>query len=350
MSSAHSDINTPGGWLPRVAVPMGDPAGIGPEIVVKALAHPDIYEACVPVVIGDARFLAGVPGWAGEPRIVAVSDVEDARPVPGFLAVLDLDTSIPASFRIAEASAEGGKASIAYLTRGVELALAGKVDAVASAPLNKAAMKQAGFNFPDEYDYMAHLCGDVDYTMLAVSPHFTLASVVMHVAMKDMPALVTRARVLATIRRSNLAAKATGVNSPRIGVAALNPHGGEGGLTGREEIEEILPAIKDARREGIDAHGPFPADTFFVTVKEHAYDVYVGMYHDQGRIPMKVLDFGQVVTIAAGLPMPFCTTGHGTAFNIAGKGVAKEENTRQAILLAARQAVLRRAADAEQRS
>src|SRR5450756_827591 len=165
----------------------------------------------------------------------------------------------------------------------------------------------------------------------------------MHVPMKDMPALVTRERVLATIINSNVAAKAAGVENPRIGVAALNPHAGEGGLTGREEIDEIRPAIEEARRLGVDVQGPFPADTFFLTVKEHAYDVYVGMYHDQGRIPMKLLDFGLAVTTAAGLPMPFCTTGHGTAFDIAGKGVANEEDIRLAIILAAKQAVVRRA-------
>jgi len=329
-------------WLPVVAVPMGDPAGIGPEIVVKALAHADVYEVCRPVVIGDARTLAGRPGWPGEPRIVAVDDPRDASPEPGVLAVVDMK-NVPEGFKVAEVSVEGGKASIAYLTRSVELALDGKVDAVASAPLNKAAMKKAGFHFGDEYDYMADLCGISEYTMLTVSPRFTLGTVVMHVPMKDMPALVTRERVLATIINSNVAAKAAGVENPRIGVAALNPHAGEGGLTGREEIDEIRPAIEEARRLGVDVQGPFPADTFFLTVKEHAYDVYVGMYHDQGRIPMKLLDFGLAVTTAAGLPMPFCTTGHGTAFDIAGKGVANEENIRLAIILAAKQAVVRRA-------
>ncbi len=333
------------GWLPVVAVPMGDPAGIGPEIVVKALAHADVYEVCRPVVIGDARILAGSPGWAAEPRVVAVGNPRDARPEPGVVTVVDMK-NVPDDFKIAEVSVAGGKASIAYLTRGVELALEGKADAVASAPLHKGAMKKAGFHFGDEYDYMADMCGISEYTMLTVSPRFTLGTVVMHVPMKDMPAMVTKERVLATILSSNEAAKAAGAERPRIGVAALNPHAGEGGLTGREEIDEIQPAIEEARRLGVDAYGPFPPDTFFLTVKDHAYDVYVGMYHDQGRIPMKLLDFGLAVTTAMGLPMPFCTTGHGSAFDIAGKGVANEENIRLAILLAAKQAVIRRAGKA----
>lgn len=342
MSNAGNGSNRAAGPLPRVAVPMGDPAGIGPEIVVKALAHPEIYEVAVPVVIGDARFLARSAGWAGEPRIVEISDAEKADPSPGVLSVLNLN-NVPDSFKISVVSVEGGRASIEYLTRAVELALAGKVEAVASAPLNKAAMKKAGFKFSDEYDYMAHLCGSAEYTMLQVSPTFTLGSVALHVSMREMPDYITRERVLSTIRFGEKAAKAAGVAHPRIGVAALNPHGGDEGTVGREEIDEIAPAIQDARAEGIDAYGPFPADTFYMTVKKPAYDVYVGMYHDQGRIAIKLLDFGRVVTMAEGLPILFCTLGHGTAFDIAGKGIAREENMAEAIVLAAKRAMGRRA-------
>ena len=327
--------------LPRVAVAMGDPAGIGPEIVVKALAEPEIYQACVPVVIGDARVLAEAPGWRGEPRIVRVGDVGDARPEPGVMAVLDL-ANVPASLKRAEVSVEAGRCSIDYLARGVELNLAGKAEALVSAPLNKEAMKRAGFHFTDEYDYMASLCKTTDYTMLMVSPHFTLASVTLHAAMKDVPALLTRERILFTIRVSDAVARASGVARPRIGVAALNPHGGEGGTLGREELDAIRPAIEAARDEGIDASGPFPADTFFMTAKDSRYDVYVSLYHDQGRIAMKLLDFGHAVTMAEGLPFVFCTVGHGTAFDIAGKGVARHDNLKEAILLGAKRAVARR--------
>jgi 4-phospho-D-threonate 3-dehydrogenase / 4-phospho-D-erythronate 3-dehydrogenase len=342
VSNAGNVSNRAAGSLPRIAVPMGDPAGVGPEIIVKALAHPDIYEVAVPVVIGDTRCLAKAPGWAGEPRIVTVSDPEEARPTPGVLSVLDMN-NVPESFRISEVSVEGGRASIECLTRAVELALAGKVEAIASAPLNKAAMKKAGFKFPDEYDYMAHLCGRSEYTMLQVSPTFTLGSVALHVSMRDMPNYITRERVLSTIRFGEMAAKAAGKAHPRIGVAALNPHGGDEGTVGREEIDEIAPAVQDARTEGIDAYGPFPADTFYMTVKKPVYDVYVGMYHDQGRIAIKLLDFGRVVTMAEGLPILFCTLGHGTAFDIAGKGIAREENMAEAIILAAKRAMGRRA-------
>ncbi len=321
---------------------MGDPAGIGPEIVVKALADPEIYQACIPVVIGDARVLAQAPGWrGGEPRIVRVAEVEDARPEPGILSVLDL-ANVPPSLKPATVSAEGGRASLAYLTRGVELARAGRVEVIVSAPSNKESMLKTGTPFPDEYEYLAHLCGVDEYMLLMVSPHFTLASVTLHVPMREMPALLTRERILSAIRLSARAAKGAGVVRPRVGVAALNPHAGEGGVMGTEERDIIRPAVEAARAEGIDAEGPFPADTFFMTVKQTAYDVYVGMYHDQGRIAMKLLDFGHAVTTAEGLPVLLCTTGHGTAYGIAGKGVADPGNLKDVILYAARQAVARR--------
>ncbi len=321
---------------------MGDPAGIGPEIVVRALSDPAIYQACVPVVIGDARVLAEAPGWrGGEPRLVLIDQVEDAKPEPGVLYLMDL-ANVPPSVKRAEVSAEGGRASAEYLARGVELALGGRVEAVVSAPFNKEAMKKGGFHYLDEYEYLAELCGVSEYTVLMVSPHFTLASVTLHVPMRDMAQLITRDRVLATLRHSDRAAKAAGIAQPRIGVSALNPHAGEGGTLGTEERDAIRPAVEAARAEGIDAHGPFPADTFFMTTKDPIYDVYVGMYHDQGRIALKLLDFGRATTMAEGLPVLFCTVGHGTAYDIAGKGVARYENMRDTVLLAARRALTRR--------
>lgn len=198
----------------------------------------------------------------------------------------------------------------------------------------------AGFDYSEGCEYLAQLCGGAEYSILTVSPTFTLGSVTTHVPMSEVPRRITREKVLNTIRHSAKAAKAKGIAHPRIGVAALNPHGGEGGTIGREEIESIRPAVQAAREEGIDAHGPFPADTFYMTVKQPAYDVYVGMYHDQGRIAIKLLDFGHVVTLAEGLPFIYCTVGHGTAFDIAGKGIATADNMIDAILLAASRASL----------
>ncbi len=328
--------------LPRLALAMGDPAGTGPEVLLKALMDSEIYRVCVPIVIGDVRILAkSTLNPERRTEIVSITQVEDASPRPDLVTVLDL-ANVPNGFKMAEASADGGRASVEYLKRGAELALADRVEAVVSAPFNKEAMKKAGFPFVDEYEYLSSLCGSARYVVAVIGRHFTLTSVTLHVAMRAVASLLTRERVLFTIRYSDRAVRAAGVSHPRIGVAAFNPHAGEGGTLGTEELDIIGPAVKDARAEGIDAHGPFPADTFFMTVEKPVYDVYVGMYHDQGRIAMKLLDFGHAVTIAEGLPILFSTVGHGTAYDIAGKGIARHENMKEAILLAARRAIARR--------
>lgn len=324
--------------MARIALAMGDPSGIGPEIVVKALQDPEVYRTCVPVVVGDAGVLARSPGWGPEgPRLELIDDIAAAHPGPGVISVSNVGM-LPSSLKIGEASAEGGRASMEYLARATKLALTGQVAAVVFGPLNKEAMKRAGLTHPDEYGYLAELCDSDNYTVLMVSPHLTLASVTLHVPLHDVAKLITVERVLSTIRRSDRAARAAGIARPRIGVAALNPHGGEGGTLGAEDREAILPAVEAAKAEGIDASGPFPADTFFMTVGQPAYDVYVGMYHDQGRIALKLVDFGRAVTMAEGLPVLYCTVGHGTAYDIAGRGVARYENMRDTLLFAARRA------------
>jgi 4-hydroxythreonine-4-phosphate dehydrogenase len=335
-------IEGPGGErvskLPRLAIAMGDPAGVGPEIIVKALGEREIYDACEPVVIGDAGTMMRAPGWSGgEPYLDLVTDVEDACPKAGRVSLLNLD-NVPPSVKVGEASAEGGRATLDYLEKVTRLAIEGKVDAVVFGPLNKEAMKKAHSPHTDEYGFFSHMCGVEDYSVLMVGPRFTLASVTLHLPFSEVSRHITIDRILSTIRHGDQAAKAAGVEHPRIGVAALNPHAGEGGTLGKEEQEVIGPAVAAAVAEGFDVEGPFPADTFFMTVKEPRYDVYVGMYHDQGRIALKLLDFGRVTTMAEGLPAFFCTVGHGTAYNIAGKGIAHHENMRDTILLAARRA------------
>ncbi len=322
--------------LPRIALAMGDPAGIGPEIVIKALREREVSESSLPVVIGDASVLARSPGWGHEgPRLRGVSGIAEAASGTGGIPVVDL-ANVPASLPVGVATAESGRATMEYLARGVELALAGEAEAVVFAPLNKEAMKLAGLSHHDEYGYLAELCGVDDYTVLMVGPHFSLASVTLHLPLGEAVASITAERVLSTLRHSHRAARAAGVARPRIGVAAVNPHAGENGTLGKEERDVIRPAIEAARREGIDVHGPFPADTFFMSARDSLYDVYVGMYHDQGRIALKMLDFGRATTMAEGLPVIFCTVGHGSAYDIAGKGVARHENMVQTLLLAAR--------------
>lgn len=342
MSGAADFPETRYGPFPRIAVAMGDPVGIGPEIVVKALSEPEVYRWCVPIVVGDARVLAEAPGWGGgESRVVRVADVEEARPEPGVLSVIDL-ANVPGHLQKPEATAENGRAMVEYLNRGIELATAGKVEAVVFAPLNKAAMKKAGFHFPDEYEYFASIFNTTDYTVMQVSPHLVLASVTLHASIREMPDLITKERILATLRHAVRAARAAGIDHPRLGVAALNPHAGEGGTLGTEERDVIGPAVEAAKAEGIDAHGPFPPDSFFMTIKDSAYDVYVGMYHDQGRIAIKLLDFGRATTMTEGLPVLFATVAHGTAYDIAGKGIARHQNLVEALRIAAKRALARR--------
>lgn len=320
---------------------MGDPAGIGPEITIKALGEPAICRECIPVVIGDAGILSRAPGWAGgEPRLRVVSRVEDASPEPGTVCVIDL-ANVPADLKVGTASAEGGKACLEYLARGMQLGMEGRVDALVFAPLNKEAMKKAGSPYVDEYGYLCDVAGVEECAVLMVSPSLTLASVTLHVPFGEVAGLVTKGSVLSSIRYGHRAALASGKANPRIGVAALNPHAGEGGTLGSEERDAIRPAVEAARDEGIDAHGPFPADTFFMTARDSQYDVYVGMYHDQGRIALKLLDFGHATTMAEGLPVLVCTVGSGSAYDIAGQGVARHQNLVETIQLAARRVAKR---------
>lgn len=324
--------------LPLIALAMGDPAGIGPEISVKALQDERVRQACRVVLVGDAGVLARSPGWhGGEPNLQLVSRPSDAVWGGDAIPVIDL-ANVPESMPRGIASEAGGRATLDCLRRATELALAGEVDGVVFAPLNKEAMKLAGMAHHDEYGYFAELCGvrEEEYSVLMAAPHLSLASVTLHLPLGEAVRALTTERVLNTIRHGHRAAVASGLPSPRVGVAALNPHAGEHGTLGNEEENVIRPAIEAARQEGIDARGPFPADTFFMTAKDGTYDVYVGMYHDQGRIALKMLDFGRATTLAEGMPVVYCTVGHGSAYDIAGKGIANHENLVQTLLLAAR--------------
>lgn len=326
--------------VPMIALAMGDPAGIGPEVSIKALQDERVRNACRVVLIGDSGVLTSAPGWKdGRAKLLRVMRAADAAWEGDSVPLVDL-ANVPDSLPVGIVTVESGRASMEYLRRATEMALAGEVDGVVFAPLNKEAMKLAGMSHHDEYGYFAELCGvrEEDYTVLMVAPHFSLASVTLHLPLGDAVQSLTPERVLSTIRHANRAAIAAGAPRPRIGVAALNPHAGEHGTLGSEEEDVIRPAIVAAQAEGIDARGPFPADTFFMSAKDGAYEVYVGMYHDQGRIALKMLDFGRATTMAEGLPVAFSTVGHGSAYDIAGKGIANHENLVQTLLLAAKRA------------
>ena len=321
---------------PVVAVTPGDPAGVGPEVTVKALGHQDVWECCRPILVGDVKLLRrALELVGGSLELRATSDVSEARFDPARPDVLDLHNVDLDALRRGEVSAEAGRASVEYVERATELALQGRVGAVVTGPINKAALHEAGIPFVGHTELLADLTGAERVTTMLATPGLRVVHVTRHVGLRDVAALVTRERVLDTIRLTARSLEEMGLQSPRLAAAALNPHGSDGGLLGNEEIEAIGPAVEAARAEGVDVEGPIPADTVFLRAIRGEFDVVVAMYHDQGHIPIKVHDFERSVTVTLGLPIVRTSVDHGTAFEIAWKGVASEESLVEAIKLAA---------------
>ena len=331
---------------PLLAITMGDPAGIGPEVILKALAHQDVYATSRPLVVGDARILERALGWLPGLGLTirAVASPAEGRYEPGTVDVLDLEDADPADCPVGVESAAAGNAAVTAVFAACDLAMAGEVDAVVTAPLNKAAMNLAGHRFAGHTELLAERTGAEKVSMLLVGPNLRVVHVSTHVGLAEAIRRVTEERVLDVIRIAADACRALGIDRPRIGVAGLNPHAGEGGLFGTEEIERIMPAIVRARAEGLDVSDPQPPDTVFLRATKGHYDIVVAMYHDQGHIPMKVLAFDSGVNVSVGLPIVRTSVDHGTAFDIAGTGIASEESMIMAIGVAVRMAEARRAA------
>jgi 4-hydroxythreonine-4-phosphate dehydrogenase len=320
---------------------MGDPSGIGPELVLKVLSEADVYQKCRPIVIGDPRVLlvtAEAAGIAAEIR--SVGDLSEAEFRFGQIDVLKPDGVDVTEVEWGKLSAEMGKAAGLCLAEAYVLAQRGEVDGVVSAPLNKEAFHMAGYEYRDELDYLREFTNSQDALLLGLAGRFWTVAVAEHVSFRSIPDLVKTERILSYARRMNATLKAVGIEAPRIAVAALNVHGGEGGLFGREEIDEIEPAIRQALAEGIAVNGPIPADAVFVSAVKGDYDGVVCMYHDQANIARKLHAPRRGATIFVGLPAPCGTTAHGTAFDIAGRGVAEPGSLSDAltytILLASR--------------
>jgi len=323
---------------PRVGLVLGDPGGIGPELVAKLLATPEIRRRAEILVIGDPWLFAEGQRVAGlAVPVRAVDRPEDARFDGDRPVLLRHDTVAPDEVQPGQASAAGGRSVLRSLERALALAKAGMISAVCFAPLNKHAMHLAGSGFPDELHWFAHQLGHTGPCCeLNVLGALWTSRVTSHVALKEVAAGVTRDRVVEAVRLAAGALRRAGVGNPRIAVAALNPHAGDGGIFGREEIELIGPAVADVRGEGVTADGPFPADTIFLKARDGEYDAVVTMYHDQGQVAMKLMGFDRGVTVQGGLPVPITTPAHGTAYDIVGQGRANVEATRQAFLLACR--------------
>jgi 4-phospho-D-threonate 3-dehydrogenase / 4-phospho-D-erythronate 3-dehydrogenase len=328
---------------PVLGITMGDPAGVGPEIIARAAAEPRVSETARPVVIGSAAVMREALGLVQSPLALrAVRDVRDCQWSAGAIEVLDLGNVDVATLARGAVSAAAGRAAYEYVETAVSLARAGHIDAIVTAPLNKEALAAAGLQHTGHTEILASLSGTRDFAMLLIGENLHVIHVTTHVSLRRVPDLVTRDRVLKTIRLAHQAMQDLGRSRPRVAVAGLNPHAGEDGLFGDEEKAEISPAIESARAEGIEAVGPLPADTLFSRARGGEFDVVVAMYHDQGHIPVKTLGFVydeltkrwtglSGVNVTVGLPFIRVSVDHGTAFDRAWKGTANHDSMVDAI-------------------
>jgi len=326
---------------PLIVITMGDPCGVGPEIIVKALAHPDCAASCVPVVIGDPGALQRALTTCASPQKIAEIDtLEQARQVAtGQIPLLALSQLAATDLQYGQPTVASGDAVFRYICAAARFCLDGQVAAMVTAPINKEAMHRAGHDYPGHTELLAELCGTDNFVMMLAGDVLRVSLVTIHEALQDVPRLVTFERVLKTIRITAAGvARLTGKQAPKLAVLALNPHCGEGGKFGAQETEVIAPAIRAAQQEGIDAVGPLSADTLFHFAQQGAYDGVVAMYHDQGLIPLKMLHFDDGVNITLGLPIIRTSVDHGTAYDLAGTGRASEKSMLAAIRMAVKMA------------
>lgn len=325
---------------PIIAITMGDPSGIGPEIIVTSLSHPAVREICTPVVLGDRLAMQRALEVCNSPlQLMAIASAAEAMTLPeSAIPLLTLSDLKETDIAYGSPSELAGDAVYRYIRRAAELCLTGEVAAMATAPICKEAMHKAGHHYPGHTELLAELCRCNDFVMMLAGDILRVSLVTIHEAISAVPGLITLEQVLKTIRvTASGVAPLCGNGSPRIAVLALNPHCGEGGMFGNEEATAIIPAITAARAEGLDLYGPFSADTFFhFAVQEPPpYDAVVAMYHDQGLIPLKMKHFDDGINITLGLPIIRTSVDHGTAYNLAGTGSASDSSMKAAIRIAA---------------
>ncbi len=316
---------------PKIGITMGDPSGIGPEIIVKALQEMSPDQRSASAVIGNLEFLERADKLVGA-GLIFTDSLETAR--NGVVPVAHVATKDEAQIRDGEITAAGGEAAYQYVVKAVELALADRIGVIVTAPLNKGAMHAAGHHFDGHTELLAHLTGAKSSFMLLASSKLAAVHVSTHVSLRGAVQRATTERVLATIRAGNQHYKALGYANPRIAVAGLNPHCGEGGIFGTEEIDHINRAVELAQQEGINAKGPISGDTVFYRAFKGEFDLVVAQYHDQGHIPTKLIAFDETVNVSLGLPIRRASVDHGTAFDIAWKGKADHTNMRAAVAYA----------------
>ncbi|HKM62436.1 MAG TPA: 4-hydroxythreonine-4-phosphate dehydrogenase PdxA [Acidisphaera sp.] len=320
-----------------LALAIGDPAGIGPELAAKLAADAAVRGAAELIIVGDRRVFDRACGIAGVSPDLPTARDDQAAPAATYF--VDLGHLDPDSIKVGVASREGGAFALANYRTCLKLAASGRAGAVCFTPFNKAANRMAHPPYDDEISYTEGVLGiDVEASEFNILEGLWNARVTSHVPLSAVAALIKRDAVLRRIRLTDTMLRGSGIAKPRIAVAGLNPHAGDGGNFGHEDEAEILPAVRDAIAEGIEADGPFPPDTVFLRAKRGDFDAVLTMYHDQGQIAMKLLGFDHGVTLLAGFPFPICTPAHGSAYDIAGKGIANLGASRAALLLAARMA------------
>lgn len=303
-----------------VGITMGDAAGIGPEIVVKAYAQ-GLNAPCV--VYGDAGALRRAAAQLGARlEIVEIADIGQAAPGADHINVIACSPALPAGLPLGQISAAAGRGAYDYVCAAIDDAQAGRIRAIVTAPLNKKSMHAAGIDYPGHTEILAERSGTRDFAMMLANDELRVLLVTIHVALADVIARITPQAELTAMKLADQACRQMGIAQPRVAVAGLNPHAGEGGKFGREDIDIIEPAIAAARKQGIDASGPWPGDTIFMRARRGEFDIVVAQYHDQGLIPVKYLGLDHGVNVTVGLPFVRTSVDHGTAFDIAGKGLA----------------------------
>ncbi len=318
-------------------ITMGDPAGVGPEIILQGIMHGRIQPLGQHLVIGDAAVLEYLNEQLGYGlQIHRAISPDDLLTDPQTVNVLDLANIDLNELKPGQVQAQAGRAAVEYVERAIELAIEGKIDAIVTAPLNKEAMHLAGFKYPGHTEILAEKTGTTDYAMMLYSDKLKVIHVTTHLALEEACRRITRERVAVVIGLADQTMRKMGIAEPKIAVAGLNPHAGEEGIFGMQEVLEIGPAIKESQTRGINAEGPVPPDTVFVKAVQGKYDIVVVMYHDQGHIPVKLLAFDDGVNITTGLPIIRTSVDHGTAFDIAWQGIARENSLIQAVKAASR--------------
>ncbi len=330
--------------FPIIGITMGDPTGIGPEIIVKALSMEEPFQVCRPFVFGDQEVVSKTIERLGLKTTVEVFEkIPEEGYLPQRVFLFPVSQLEADSLRFGKPNRECGRAMVKYVEEAVKRVKNGELDAITTCPINKQAINEAGYPFPGHTEFLAHLVQASSVAMMFLGSKWKIVLVTTHLPLREVPKWITTDRVLSTIRMTDEGLKEYfGISHPKIAVLGLNPHSGEEGLLGKEEQMEIIPAISMARSQGVMVEGPFPADSFFDLSSPLTFDAVISMYHDQGLIPIKMSNFKEAVNFTLGLPFIRTSVGHGTAYDIAGKGLADPTNLIHAILTASNLSKLKR--------